>query len=44
MLILLLHLVEAIMRAEVVQAFGGTINEAVVAEGLSRPPTSFATT
>ena len=44
MLILLLHLVEAIMRAKVVKAFGGTIYEAVVAVGPPRPPTSFATT
>jgi len=44
MLILLLHLVEAIMRTKVIQAFGCTIYEAVVAEGPPRPPTSFATT
>jgi hypothetical protein len=44
MLILLLHLVEAIMRAKVVQAFGGAIYETVVAEGPPRPTTSFATT
>ena len=43
-MVLLLHLVEAIMRAEVVQSFGGTIYEAVVTEGSPRPPTSFATT
>jgi hypothetical protein len=44
MLILLLHLVEAIMRVEVILAFGGTIYEAVVAEGSFGPSTSLATT